>query len=498
MNLSRSHGLAIVLRRPHYRQVGDELYFLISRRPHIKLSAAESAVWAALDGEPTVDELRARFSNGADSILQRFTEFGLCEIAATDFRKDRHQVLVFEPHSDDAVLSVGGTMWLRRQECEFILITIGSRSNFTSYYDLDRDYFDVDRISSLRDAEGTLFARVLGGQYRALKLREAALRYHDGNWSLDWFRQNRFSVSAFISHRSGPAELRDWIAAIRTALIDSEAREVWFPLGSPHTDHQLTRDAALSLMRDEPALFHGRDVRFYQDVPYAARYPAFTPTIVEALSRAGVALAPEIVPIASVVDDKLHLVSLYGSQFKLDAIRTDVLASAQRAGDGTPAERLWRIDRPVKSYNPDLIRVDEPILRHATDELAPWLRRHRDAQNIRLLVLVPPGRWAEDMDYLLHTFPHAQFEVYVAPAAAAEVAQFVPPRCRILPCDAGPKAWVLLALRLMFMRPAPTLFIAGEKRIREARLLSKLWLRSDPVVAPTMDHLVSALRQLAT
>jgi hypothetical protein len=54
-----------------------------------------------------------------------------------------------------------------------------------------------------------------------------------------------------------------------------------------------------------------------------------------------------------------------------------------------------------------------------------------------------------------------------------------------------------LALRLALGRPLPTLFLSGEKRLREARWLAALWPGSDTVVAASMNHLVLAIRQLA-
>lgn len=498
MNVSiELQGSNTVLRRPHFRLVGDRLFFLISRRPHAQLSAIESAIWAALDSDPSVDELRARFHEEADWALRRFVEMGLCEIAWTGYPKGRRRVLVFEPHSDDAVLSVGGTMWIQRHECEFIVITISSRSNFTSYYNLDRDYFNVDEISSLRNAEGALFSRLLGGQHRALGHADAPLRYRAGDWSLDWFRRHKVSISAFIDHHSGQAELHEWTEAIRASLSDCQADEVWFPLGSPHTDHQLTRDASLTLLLEAPNLFRGCGVRFYQDVPYAARFPTFTPTVVEALTRAGAILVPEVAPIRSAFAEKLRLVSLYGSQFKLDAIRADVEASARLAdGKGGLAERFWRLKTPPKALPAYSIRFDEAIVRRATEQLALWVTRHRHAKRIRLLLLVPAVRWAEDMEYLLRIFSEARIDAYVT--ADPEVAEFDTPRIRVQHVGVGAKVWLLLALRLILMRPAPTLFLAGEKRLREARFLSALWPMSDPVVLLTMDQLVSALRRLAS
>src|SRR5262249_36136396 len=250
MELSRDliAGSAKVLRRPHFRRTGDELFFLISCRPHVRLSASEAVIWEALESEPSVDDLRKDFP-GVETPLSRFLELGISELVPTQFPANRQRVLVFEPHSDDAVLSVGGTMWLRRNECEFTVLTIGSRSNFTSYYYLGRDYFNVDEISSLRFVEGTLFTRLLGGRYQALDEPEAALRYQSGNWSLDWYREHRLSIGAFITHRSSEQEQYVWTEAIRSALRGIRAEEIWFPLGGSHTDHRLTRDACLYLMR---------------------------------------------------------------------------------------------------------------------------------------------------------------------------------------------------------------------------------------------------------
>ena len=483
----------MVFRRPHFRRAADKLFFLISRRPHINMTTAEAAVWTALEGEPSVKDLRTRFS-GVDEILRRFVEFGVCETAETEFPADRRRILIFEPHSDDAALSVGGTMWLRRHECEFNVVTIGSRSNFTSYYYLERDFFNVAEISSLRDAEGTLFVRLLGGRYQTLGQSEAALRYHDGDWSLDWHREHKLPIGAFIAHRSGAAELRAWTETIRGTLSRERADEIWFPLGGPHTDHQLTRDACLTLMREDPMLFEGRETRFYQDVPYSARSPDFTPTVVEALDRMGAVLTPEIVPISSVFDAKLHLVSLYGSQFKAEAIEPDIEKSARMAAeDSGLAERFWLLRKPPTGAHPLSIRFDEPIVRRAADQLSPWLQLHRNAERIRLLLLVPAGRWAEDMQYLLQVFPMARFDVHVS--VLAETKQLISSRIRVSHVGSGMKKWGPFALRLMLAKPVPTLFLSGERRLTQARMLSRLWPMSDSVVVPTMDHLVCALRR---
>jgi LmbE family N-acetylglucosaminyl deacetylase len=484
---------AQILRRPHFRLVDDELFFLISKRPFARLTVDEVALWTKLEFISFVDGLRAQFSN-VDETLRRLLQLGLCEIVETAFPRERRRVLIFEPHGDDAALSVGGTMWLRRHKCEFIVVTIGSRSNFTSYYYLDRDYFNVCEISSLRDAEGKLFARLVGGQHQSLGLSEAALRYHESNWTLEWHRRHKDAIDAFIAHESNVTEMHDWTEAIRATLLREPADEIWFPLGGSHTDHQLTRDAGLFLMAHRPDLFKGRDTYFYQDVPYAARSPGFTTSVMNALNGAGAILSAEVVPIAPVFNEKLRLVSLYASQFKIDAIGPDVKKNARMAArDDGLAERLWRVQKPPSMTGSLAIRCDEPIVQKATEKLSGWLRRNRNKSRIRLLLLVPAGRWAEDMQYLLRTFPMAHFDVHVA--IVSETTQFGSPRIRVSQVGSGPKAWGTFAMRLMLMKPMPTLFLAGEKRLRAAQVLSRLWPMSDPLVIPTMDQLISALRR---
>lgn len=480
---------ASVLRRPHFAQVGDELFFLVSRRPFLRLSAAEASIWNALADTQSVAEIRARQPADADSVLRRFADAGLCEIVPPVTGRHRRRILVFEPHSDDAVLSVGGTMWLRRHECEFVLVTVAGVSNFTSYFELDREYFDVEQVSALRRAEGELAAAMLGGQYRTLDQSDASLRYCPGDWSLDWYRRHKRCVSEFVEHHSGPDELRQWIGAIRQAVTDVASDEIWFPLGGLHTDHQLTRNALLTLMRDEPALFDGLDVRMYQDVPYAGRSAEY---VVDALVAAGADVTAEVVSIASVIDEKSRLMSVYASQFKLDAVLPGVEQSVRSASAvSSAAERLWRIAGRPAGVEVSSLRRHEPTVRRVRAALVPWAARHRDATRVRLLLIAPAGRWKEDMGHLLRVFPAARFDVYVA--SDAEVAEFASPRIRVTRVGMSRQAWALVALRITLGRPVPTLVVPGRHRPRMPGITATAWHRSDPVVVPRMDDVVAAL-----
>ena len=488
--------LATIIRRPHFHLVGNDLFFLISRRAHGQLSTAEAGLWSALEAAPQMGELRRQFPGEADAAIARFIELGVCEPTDPRPPSGRRRIIVFEPHSDDAALSLGGIMWMRRHDCEFVVVTIAGRSNCTSYYHLDREFFDVDEITSLRHAESMLFAGLLGARYQALDQSDAPLRYHAGNWSLDWFRRHRSSIGAFVVHHSSERELLAWTDAVKAVLRDADADEVWIPLGSPHTDHELARNACLAALLEGPAAVATRTVRLYEEVPYTVWFPEYAASVVNSLTSLGAALSPEAVPISDAFTDKLRHLSVFGSQFTVSAMRADVEKGARQAAGGQGmAERLWRLDRPPHTLSPLAISADETAAVDAR-RIAPWVGRQRQAARLRLLLLAPAGRWREDMELLFGFFPAARFDVYASTAALAEVESFASPRIRVYPVAAGWAGWAPLALRMPLMRPMPTLFIAGDRRLQAAQRAARLWAMSDTLVLPSMDRLVRTLRQL--
>ena len=485
---------------PHYRLRQDELYFLISRRPVARLTAEEQEIWKALDGRARVQDLVARHPASAEPALRRFLELGACLLVEERFPAGRRRVLVIEPHMDDAALSLGGVLWSRRAECEFIIVSLAGRSNFTSYYNLERDYFDVEEVSALRRAESELFARAVGGRHVALDLAEAPLRYRAGRWTVDWFRRHHGSIDAFIGRTSGPEELGTWTGRVRQLLRDLPAEEVWAPLGvGPHTDHELVRNAFLTILLEDPDLVRRCEVRLYQEVPYAAQFPHFTSAIVGELSCSGARLELETVPVTSVFPDKLRLIALFGSQFKLEVLLPGIEAAARAAGggDGVLAEVFYRIAAPPKRLDFLALSVGAAEVRQLAMDLGPWIQRHRRARRIRLFLRPPAGRWAEDVRLLQDTFPEARFVVRASREALAEATEVRSPRVEVRPIGRGAAAWVAGMLSADLEGPAPTLIFAFADRMREARRLSALLPGSDTLVVPGMNHLVLAMRLLA-
>jgi LmbE family N-acetylglucosaminyl deacetylase len=480
------------LRRPHFRLEGNALYFLASKRSCRVLSSDETQVWDAIEHPLAITVLRDRFPAFADQVIHDFWTSELCEVLEPAFPATRRRVLVIEPHADDAALSLGGVMWLRRHECAFIVATMASRTNFTSYYYVERDYFDVEKVSEMRRKESALFVQMIGGTHVAVGLTDAVLRYRDTHWSLDFFRHHRASIAAATSRSANWEEHERWTKAVRQLLIQTPSHEVWIPLGAPHTDHRATANACLAVFLSNPSLVMGRVIRMYQEVPYAATSPTYTAEVLATLKRTGAELEPEPIPIDDAFDQKLRLVSVYSSQFKMRAVRSDIEASSLANGSMGHAELLWKVRRMPDQIDPLGISA-ESTLALRQEEAVAWVLRNRNSEKVRVLLLDPTGRWADDLKLLCGAFPQARFEIFVAPAAAAEVTDAACDRILARNAGSGKLAWSILSLRLVAATPMPTLFHVRKARLRAAKWLSKLWIRNDSLVVTSMNQVVLAL-----
>ena len=481
-----------IFRRPHFNLVGDCLFFMASTRPFRCLSALEVEIWQELAYTPTVTDLVNRHSEDAILIIETFLKEEICERVERWDAKGRRRVIVVEPHADDAALSVGGTLWKRRAECYFIVATVASRSNFTSYYTLGRDYFNVDQVMTVRNDESKLFAAMIGGEHVELGMTDAVLRYDDSNWTLDFFKRHRIPISISTSRDPTSVERLRWTATISKFLAETPSEEIWMPLGSPHTDHALTLNSCIDAILLAPEKFKDRVIRIYQDVPYAARFPEFTPNMLSALRQAGFQLVLDEASIGAVFEQKLRLISLYASQFKLKALRADIEGSAAGSGPTTDAvERFWTIERMPTIPLSNVITPTSTGRLNNSEVAVDWIIRNKQSQKIRILLLVPSGQWRSDLALLCEAFPGAHFDLYVGPEAEAEVACVTSERVTVKSVKKGSKAWVAVAIKLACLQPAPTLFNAGERH-KEAAWLSKGWFKSDTLVLQTMNELSRA------
>jgi LmbE family N-acetylglucosaminyl deacetylase len=489
---------AVVIRRPHFQLREDSLFFLISQRPFAVLNHAQQNLWNVLENESSVGSLRASLGDSADESIRRVLALEVAEVIPPAPVGKRRRIMVIEPHMDDAVLSAGGLMLQWRHECEFLIVTIATRSVATSYRDLDREFFDIETVSGIRKAESGIVARMLGGRHIPLGLADATLRYRPQNWTLDWFRRHKPAVYMCLQHAPGPDELELWTSTLAKAIDDLQPEEIWMPLGAGmHTDHQLTRHACLNILRANPKLVEQRVCRFFQDVPYAADYPAHTAALIRALGEAGARLEEERVDITSVMAEKMHLLSIYASQWKTEVIQRRVWACAKALGG--PPETYRELSYRVAAgpiANIDMLETSavKQSVCHVAHDLAPWLRRNRSAPVIGLLLTVPVGRWAEDIQFLLDYFPGTHFEAHMQAKFAAEAEMFTSERVSI---QVGNNRWRWVigdALKSVVTRRLPLVIISGRKMEKKGRWLARLGLVSDPVVAPTMSDFILALK----
>lgn len=127
----------IIAARPHFRREGDDLYFFLSDRVFHHLNPEEAEIWEKLQS----GSMRAADLPDPEAV-QLMAEAGLVERIEPVENRDRRQIVVIEPHCDDAALSIGATMWKMRTKAEFHLVTMASRSNYSSAFQLHRDRFD--------------------------------------------------------------------------------------------------------------------------------------------------------------------------------------------------------------------------------------------------------------------------------------------------------------------------------------------------------------------
>lgn len=401
---------------------------------------------------------------------------------------------------DDAILSVGGLMWSLREACEFTLVTAGGRSNFTSYHMMERDFFDVQHVSALRSAESALVMRLLGGRHLDLGLSEAPLRYQDGNWSLDWFKRHRKIIGGFIGHSGFEDEIDVWACAIERVLLESQAEEIWMPLGiGGHADHELSRNACLRVLSRQPLLATQKAVYLYQDVPYANALPLHTQQIVHALTDRGARLEQRLEDVSDAFEAKLRLLSIYGSQFKMSYMTPKVEAAARHAslGGDRQFECLYRVLRSPGLVDPFQVYSGRQVVEELTAHLAPWYSRNRLAQRVRILAPVPVGRWREDLEFLLEMFPNATLEFHVAAHNLAETERLVSPRIEVRPVQGEARDWLLRLLKLAVSQPCPTVVLPGEERAAAGRAAALLCPFSDTLVGTRMTHFTRALRMVS-
>src|SRR5579864_3169760 len=143
--------------RPHFRRRDRSLFFMISRRPLLELSAEEAFLYESIDGRKTVAELE-EIHTGAKDRLLTWHKAEVVELIPPMSIPARPHLVVIEPHMDDAALSVGGRLLHRRGRCRITILSVVKWSNFTSYLRATGNALSVAEVTTLRLQESDFAA----------------------------------------------------------------------------------------------------------------------------------------------------------------------------------------------------------------------------------------------------------------------------------------------------------------------------------------------------
>lgn len=473
----------IIAARPHFRREGDDLYFFLSGRVFHHLKPEEAEIWEKLQS----GTMRAADLPDPEAALS-MVDAGLVERIIPVEVPDRRQILVIEPHCDDAALSIGATMWKMRTETEFHLVTMASRSNYSSAFQLHRDRFDREHITAMRTAEGELFTKHLGGHYRCAGMSEATLRYSDGDWDLNYFQAHEVPV-AIAGNRRAPSEILDsWIDYIKRLLDERSYDEIWIPLGAgTHSDHDLTRNAALIALLDERP---SGIIRLYEDVPYGAHFPEHSDRIVRVLSETSAKLQPWHQDVTEEFAAKMSLLSIFASQFKVPSIADGVERSASKVDPFRKVERMWTLETLPRHVPGNDLWIGAPRVSEARQGLGEFLKGADRARRVAIFLIGAAGRWAQDFKTLSSIFPAAKFVVYAGPRVSAELHAVQDARIELHCLDGRESSWLKAALREI--ATSHRLIIAADA-LGKAHSLSLLWPFGRKLVCSDMDHVMQAL-----
>jgi LmbE family N-acetylglucosaminyl deacetylase len=473
----------LVFARPHFRQAGNNLHFFLSERVYRSLTPAEALIWEKLKSGPaTLKELPD------EPAVESLAQARIVELVAPIHRADRRQILVVEPHCDDAALSVGATMWQLREEAEFHVLTMASRSNYTTAFHLHRDYFNRSEITKMRTAEGELFAHQLGGHYYCAGMAEATLRYEDSDWDLSFFNAHEVPIAISNNRPAAPSALKEWTQYLRDFVSKRRFAEIWIPLGAGnHADHDLARNAALQAIAFERP---DAVVRIYEDVPYGAQFQEHRDRLLRILSEAGARLKSWWPDVSENFRYKLSLLEIFASQFKVASILPGVERSAGVAPAAAPVERLWTVEELPGQLPVDKMWVGAPDIAQARPTLRDFISGSGAARRVAILAIGAAGRWAEDFGELRKTFPKARFIVYAGPKVCAEFLPLKDARIEVHCLDGSAIAWVKAALREV---SGTHRIIIASDAMTKAKALMWLWPTGRKMAVAEMDHLIQGL-----
>ena len=235
---------------------------------------------------------------------------------------------IISPHSDDAALSIGGTLATLDETVEISLLTmIGPSRCAGTCAPL---YGDVEVVTQIRTAEDDLYGEFIGAKVDCANIQDVEM-YVDANGSR-WADR--------IMDKPDDVRLKQYTSGLKAYFEKYTPDVIVAPLAvGAHGDHAATHLALWSLLPELLKKAPGTRVLFYEDLPYC-QYDQ--PALTRRLSDFN-----NLKPLTITIDPTLKArgVSIYRSQYVAADIAWDILEYAEKlsAKEGVYVERLWEL-----------------------------------------------------------------------------------------------------------------------------------------------------------
>jgi LmbE family N-acetylglucosaminyl deacetylase len=446
--------------RPHIQRRDLNLYFMISSRPILELPREEVLLYDSVDGRRTVAELEEMCPGARDRLLS-WREAAIIELIPPVDSTATPHLVVIEPHMDDAALSAGGRLLHRRGRCRITILSVVKWSNFTSYLLLRRNFLDVREITELRQQESALVARILAAEHRCLDWTDAPLRFWPvERWCPTTTETFNKSPQDFVRGFPNPGEVSLLAAQLLQELSILAPDELWIPMGlGDHLDHRTTRSACLLMLAEAHDRFSNVPVLMYEDLPYASE-PGHAEQIRATLASCGTRLVRATEDITDVLEEKMHLCSIYASQFKVSYIEPMIRGFAAREGGAArkfaevyhvmEGERRLPLESHLSRDWSDMAALDTQV--------RSLLQKSTKCRRLTVMALPSGhlGKWRMDSEFLASAFPNSDLCVYAAADLAWQAEEGGNAKVRLKLVRGGWGGWISVILRELFRFGTPT------------------------------------------
>jgi LmbE family N-acetylglucosaminyl deacetylase len=296
-----------------------------------KLNDEMRAIASLIDGVKTMSDLAAL---GADMhVVNQLIDQDI--VVLVPGRTTSHPLKplterwsVISPHSDDAALSIGGTLAQLNDSIELSLLTmIGSSRCAGTCAPL---YGDVETVTQIRTAEDDLYGEFIGAKVECANIQDVEM-YVDANGSR-WAERIMDTPDDF--------RLEQYVSGLKTHFDRHMPNVIVAPIAvGAHGDHAATHLALRTLLPDLLKKAPATRVFFYEDLPYC-QYDQ--PALVKRLKEFN-----NLKPVTFTIDStkKAQGVSIYRSQYVAADIAWDILEYAEKLSgkEGVYVERLWEL-----------------------------------------------------------------------------------------------------------------------------------------------------------